>query len=51
MFKVKARLWLFAKFVGSGNPKSNPADTHIAEENKIARWLLILATPVAEGRL
>lgn len=48
---LRILLWLFKKFVDSGSPKGNPADTHIAEENEIAQWLLILATPVAEGRL
>lgn len=36
MFKIKTRLWLFEKFIGSGNPKCHSVDTHTVEEDEIA---------------
>lgn len=44
VFKIKTWLWLFEKFLGSGNPKCNSVGTHTAEEDEIAWWLLILAS-------
>lgn len=50
MFKIKTQLWLFEKFVGSGNPKCNSVDTHTAEEDEIVWWLLILASLLPRAR-